>query len=55
MESKKNTRLTVEVPSEWLKELKMVAIKYNVTIKKIVNTLILEKLTLERSREIGKV
>ncbi len=50
MESKKK-RLTVDVPSDWLKELKMVAIKYNVTIKQIINTLILDKLILERSRD----
>lgn len=41
-------RLTIDIPADWHKELKLIAIKYNVTMREILNTLILEKLHKER-------
>jgi hypothetical protein len=51
MATKKTQRLSIDMPIEWHTELKIIAAKYNVSIRQIVNTLILEKLTLERSRD----
>lgn len=51
MKNKKTQRLSIDMPIEWHTELKIIAAKYNVSIRQIINTLVLEKLKFERTLE----
>lgn len=51
MEENKRTgkkRLSVDLPEKWHKELKFVALKYNMTVSCLIARLVLDKLKIER-------